>query len=437
MALASARSRSNLLSRRGILKASGGGALGLAMAGRAAFPAAVSAQDAVELRFAHFLGGAQGNMLQEALDEYAQLNPGVTIVSESTPGSGWVQYLDKVRTAIAGGAAPDMFMSWGGSLGEAFVNSDQALPLAPYYEEYGWEELLIPSALDAIRVDGELYGVPVAFQSMGLWYRTDTFAANEIEIPTTFADLEAANATLKEAGITPLSLGGKFGWNVMRLVDYFLEVTAGPELKDQLLRLEASWDSPEVIETYSHLQRWVQDEWIVPGFLAVSPDDARVPFYQGQAAMVFEGNWLGPVMTDLGLDLALFDFFAPPTDRDPVRISAFPHQVLIAQVSPNADAAAAFLDWYIQPETQQKYFDVAGSTPTIDAVPADDAYAQHWQELLQENGTYPPTDQVFDAELMGQFFAVQDGIITGDLTPEEGAAQMEQAAEAWRQNQGR
>ncbi len=420
------------LSRRGMLKV----AAGTAVAGRLGNRPVV-AQETVELRFAHFLGGEAGNLLQDALDEYAQANPGVRIVSESTPGTGWVQYLDKVRTAIAGGAAPDMFMSWGGSLGEAFVGSDQALPLAPYYEQYGWSEMLVPAAMDAIAVDGELYGVPVAFQTMGLWYRTDLFANNEIAIPQTYAELEASCATLKGVGITPLSLGGKFGWNVMRLVDYFLEVTAGPELKDRMLALEESWDRPEVVETYANLQRWVQDEWIVPGFLAVSPDDARVPFYQGQAAMVFEGNWLGPIVIETGLDTALFDFFPPPTDRDPLRISAFPQQVLIAQASPNADAAAAFLDWYIQPEQQAKYFDVGGSTATIGAVPADDAYAQQWQELLRDLGTYPPTDQVFDNELMGQFFAVQDGIITGDLTPEAGAAQMEQAAEAWRQEQGR
>lgn len=424
------------LSRRSVLKVAGGTAAGVGLAGWPGVTS-IAAQETVELRFAHFLGGPQGEALQQALDEYAAANPGVLIVSESTPGTGWVQYLDKVRTAIAGGAAPDMFMSWGGSLGEAFVDSDQALPMASYYEQYGWDEILVEAAVDAISVDGEVYGVPVALQSMGLWYRTDIFADNGIELPQTFAELEAANTTLMAAGITPLSLGGKFGWNVMRLVDYFLEVTAGPELKDQLLRLEESWERPEVIETYSLLQRWVQDEWIVPGFLAVSPDDARVPYYQGQAAMVFEGNWLGPIMADLELDLALFDFFAPPTDRDPLRISAFPHQVLIAQASSHADAAAAFLNWYIQPDTQRQFFQVTGSTATIGAVPDDDAYAQQWQGMLRELGTYPPTDQVFDAELMGQFFAVQDGIIIGDLTPEEGAAQMEQAAEAWRQSEGR
>lgn len=424
------------ISRRSAIKIAGAGVAGASLLGRYG-AGRVAAQETVELRFAHFLGGDSLTQLQVALDEYHSLNPDVTIISESTPGSGWVQYLDKVRTAIAGGSAPDMFMSWGGSLGEAFAGTGQAVDLEPYYEQYKWRDILVPAALEAITVDDTLYGVPVALQTMGLWYRTDIFAANEIAIPTTFAELEAACATLKAAGIIPLSLGGKFGWNVMRLVDYFLEVTAGPELKDQMLALEASWDSPEAIATYELLDRWVQDEWIVPGFLAVSPDDARVPWFQGQAAMVFEGNWMGPILVANELDLALFDFFAPPTDREPMRFSAFPHQVLLAVESPNADASAAFLNWFIQPDIQKKYFDVEGSTATIDAVPDDNAYAQQWQDLLKQYLTYPPTDQVFDNELMGQFFAVQDGVITQSLTPAAAAGQMEEAAEAWRQEQGR
>lgn len=424
------------ISRRGMIKVAGAGLVGTTLLSRRS-TGTVLAQEAVELRFAHFLGGEALTQLQTALDEYHQLTPNVTIVSESTPGSGWVQYLDKVRTAIAGGSAPDMFMSWGGSLGEAFAGTGQALDMEPYYTQYKWKDLLVPAALEAITVDGKLYGVPVALQTMGFWYRTDIYDKNEIAIPKTYAEVEAACEKLKAAGISPMSLGGKFGWNVMRLVDYFLEVTAGPELKDQLLALEASWDSPEVVATYELLDKWVQSEWIVPGFLAVSPDDARVPWYQGQAAMVFEGNWMGPVLVGNGLDLSLFDFYAPPTDRDPMRFSAFPHQVLLAVASPYADVSAAFLDWFIQPDIQKKYFDIEGSTATIGAVPDDNTYAQKWQELLQQYSTYPPTDQVFDPELMGQFFASQDGVITQALTPAQAAAQMEEAAETWRQAYGR
>ena len=105
--------------------------------------------------------------------------------------------------------------------------------------------------------DGKKWAVPRVVRGMGFWYRTDIFAANGIEVPTTYAEVEKACQTLKEQGIYALSLGGKFGWNTMRLTDYFLEMAAGPDGHDQLNRMEMSWDSPPVIEAFTLLRKWV------------------------------------------------------------------------------------------------------------------------------------------------------------------------------------
>lgn len=43
---------------------------------------------------------------------------------------------------------------------------------------------------------------------------------------------------MKEADMYCVSLGGKFGWHTIRVLDYFLEHHCGPELHDQLNRLE-------------------------------------------------------------------------------------------------------------------------------------------------------------------------------------------------------
>ena len=87
-----------------------------------------------------------------------------------------------------------------------------------------------------------------------------------------------------------MSLGGRFGWHTMRFTEYLLEHTAGPELHDALNRLEARWDDPAVVEAYNLLKKWVDNQWLVPNFLNVVPDDARWPVYRGQAAMVSRGS---------------------------------------------------------------------------------------------------------------------------------------------------
>jgi len=394
----------------------------------------VRAQEPVNLRFLSWTAANQEQGFNEMLAEFTAAHPEITISSETVAGTGAATYPDVLRTGIAGGDPPDLFYMWGGSVAAPFIEADQVLPLDTYYEEYGWAERLVPWAAEAMQSDGVYYGVPKATRGMGFWYRTDIFAENGIEIPQTYAELEAACTTLQGAGIACLSLGGKFGWNTMRLLDYFIELEAGPEMHDQLNALEASWDSPEVVAAYQKLKTWVDNGWIVPGFFAVSPDDARQPFYRGQAAMVFEGDWLESVLKADEQETANFDLFLPPTGHEPLRMSGFPEQVMITRDSEHPDEATVFLDWFLQPEIQQKYFQaVGGSTGVLNAFPSEEEFplSVKWRQIIESNEAYPPTDQAFRKELMDSFFAVQDAIVAGATTPEEGAAQMQAEAEEW------
>ena len=51
-------------------------------------------------------------------------------------------------------------------------------------------------------------------------------------------------------------------------------------------------------------------------------------------------------------------------------------------------------------------------------------------ELLQD--VYPPTDQVFEPELMHVWFEIQDGVALGNITPEDAAVRMQKAIEGWK-----
>ena len=54
----------------------------------------------------------------------------------------------------------------------------------------------------------------------------------------------------------------------------------------------------------------------MPDFLTVEPSDARLPWYEGAAAMVFEGDWMEGVIRADEQDIAKFDFFLPPTGHE-------------------------------------------------------------------------------------------------------------------------
>lgn len=393
----------------------------------------------ITLRWANIMDATGQEQWAPVIEAFQEAHPNIEVVIESTAGSGAAVYPDVLKTSMASGSPPDLFFMWGGSIAQPFIDADQALDLGAYYDEYGWDGKFAPWVLDRISTDGKLYGVPYKAMGMGLWYKKDLFEEKGWTLPTTFAEQEDLCAAMKEEGMYCVSIGGKFGWHTMRMLDYFLEHHCGPELHDQLNTLEASWDQQCVVDAYATFQKWIDNDWVVPDFLTVSPDDSRFPFFSGDAGFVNEGVWYEGVLKNNEQDTANYDFFVPPTDHDPVRFSTFPEQWMIPAGAAHPEEAAMFIDFITDVETQTAMPNNDFSNSATVGVNPDCGewpLTCKWRDLLlTAESTYPPTDQAFVKELMDDFFEVQDSIVAGKLTPEEGATLMQERAEAWQASQ--
>jgi raffinose/stachyose/melibiose transport system substrate-binding protein len=393
-----------------------------------------ASDEKITLRFATIFDATALEQWQPLFDEYSSLNPNVEIAVESTAGSGAAIYPDVLKTAMASGDPPDMFFMWGGEIAGPFIDADQVLDLKPYYDQYGWQDRFAPWTIERITRNGSLYGVPYKAMGMGFWYRKDIFEELGLETPTTYAEQEALCETLKANDIYCVTVGGKFGWHTMRILDYFLETTCGPEIHTKLNRLEESWDNECVIEAYSLFQKWIDNGWVVPDFLTVAPSDARFPWYAGDAALILEGVWYEGTLKNDEQDINDYDFYLPPTDQEPLRFSTFPEQWMISKEAQHPDEAAAFLDWISQPDVQKKYPEIFANSAIAGVNPECGEWPLtcKWRDLITSaEDTYPPTDQAFVKELMDGFFEVQDGIVAAKFTPEEGAKLMQQRVEEW------
>jgi raffinose/stachyose/melibiose transport system substrate-binding protein len=391
----------------------------------------VAAQDTT-LRFFNAFDATQSALWQDPIAAYEE-ETGVAIESESVAGSGAAVYPDVLRTSMASGDPADVFFMWGGSIAQPFIDAGQVREISDFYDQYGWRDRFPAWIVDRLtQEDGSIYGVPYTARGMGLWYRPAMFEEYGLTEPTTYEELEQVCTVLAENGKYCASFGGQFGWHTMRLVDYFLEDTCGPEMHDAINARTESWDQPCVVDAFARLQRWVDNEWLVPDFLGVSPDDSRFPMYLGNAAMVYEGGWFENVLTSDGQDVNEYRFFLPPTASG--RYHAFPEQWMIPQGSDNPEAAAAFIDYITSPDTQMAYsaaFEGSASigySPDCEQLP----HACRWTEILtSDRGAYPPTDQAFEKELIDAFFEAQDGVVAGRVTPEEAAALIQSSIERY------
>lgn len=382
----------------------------------------------VRLEFLTWYNASQEKDFRVALAEYEAAHPNVKITLNTVAGTGAAVYPNTLRTRIAGGQAPDLFMMWGGSLAAPFIDAKAATDLAPYFKKYNWDSILIPAAVNALKRNGTLWGAPINLRAVTFHYRKDLFEKAGVKVPATMAELEASCDRFKAMDITCLATGGTFGWHQMRVFDFFLEHTAGPELHDQLLAGKASWDRPEVVAAFAQLKKWHDKGWFPLGYGGLSPNQAQQLLLQGRAAMIPEGDWFVPTAVKAGLTDANYGFFAPPTDRKPLRVEGFAEQYMIAAQSKNADAVAHFMNWWLQPATQNRHYMVHGSSATQGATPnaAENPLGAAYKKMVAGYGTYTIMDQAFSKEQMDTgYFRLQTAVTAGQITPAAAARELQ------------
>lgn len=358
---------------------------------------------------------------------------GTTTTIDSLPGSGAAVYPDKLRTELLGGKGPDVWRIWGGQLGSPFAKAKQAADLAPYYDKYKWADTVNANAINGMTFDGMKAGLPFIVAGMGGWYNKGVFSKAGVKAPPkSYAELEDINDQLVSAGVTPCGVGGKYGWDLMRLFEYLLETSTGPELHDKLLSGAESWDRPEVVQAFTMFKKWQDKKWIPEGALGLDPSDIEPQYVQGKTAYTVTGTW-----TEAGVILPSkkpesdFGTFLLPTGHTPNRHSGFVEGYMINASSGNKDKAADLLNFLIQPATQKALQITSSTVKGAEPDKAKLPLSAEWAEINKTSPFYTVQDQAFPKQQADQYFSVQSSILQGSISPSAAAGKMQGIVSAW------
>jgi len=366
------------------------------------------------------------------LDDFHAANPDVTVevvIHETTA------HRDGLRIAASSKSLPSVWFNWGGTLGGFYAENGLTYDLTGYAAENNWDEKFDGAALDLSTLHGQLSGYPTSLSMVGVFYRADIFEELGIEVPTTFEEFEAACATLKENGYTPISAaGGGHGWHVMRVVEQLIEYYAGADLHDAMSTFKSSYDDKSVVQALAKFKEWVDNGYINEGFVSANANEAWQKLPSGDAVMVFEGQWFERNVLQNELDNSLFAFFPFPSGGTN-RMSAFVemYQFNADLTDAELDAAVRFMDFYYgkdaitaHPENYKYPVPITG----ID-IPEANVHTMDMVAAIAEAGSFTITDQAFPTEVASVLFNVQDEVALGSMTPEEGAAAIQEAIETY------
>ncbi len=231
------------------------------------------------------------------LKQWQELHPDVEVVIDATENEA---YKTKLKTAMAANEVPDVFFAWGGGFAKPFVEAGQVLALDDYLAD-GTKDRLLGGALDNVTYGGKTYGLTFIQWVGTLYCNKEMFDANGVKIPTTNDELLAAVAAFKAKGIVPFTVGAKDGWPAMFYQNVYAVRTAGAKLSNEALSGASTFNVPEFVQSAKYLDDLVKAGAFDPGALALTYDEAKIPFLSGQVPMIYQGSWLAGEIQDPAL----------------------------------------------------------------------------------------------------------------------------------------
>ncbi len=254
-----------------------------------------------------------------------------------------------------------------GNLPDAF-NVESGTQSAMYSEyAYDWSEdtevleLFQPGTLDRCKdEEGRIYGLPWAFEDMGLLYNKDCFEKAGIEkLPVNMEELEAACEKLEAAGITPFALAGSHTWVISQMVSHFLidkSLGGGIETNQALLNGDVTVaELPNIDNLFKMLDlimkygdaKQLEFDW----------EKSEALLATGEAAMIEMGDWCQNMIDSYNPD-ANVGYMPMPvgeTAEDCTVLSQCNWMYVVNKDSENLEAAKEYVKYILTSDEGTKW----------------------------------------------------------------------------------
>src|SRR5271165_3133055 len=199
----------------------------------------------------------------------------------------------KLPTMLQSQDRPELFYSWAGGVMQA---QDKAGFLKDLTADVASvDSTMVPAAVDAFKVGGEVVGVPFEMGEVAFYYNKKLFekAGVKAEDIKTWEDFLGVVKKLKAAGITPIVVGAGDKWPMHFYYSYLVMRIGGEHaLADAKAGKNGGFKNETFVEAGKRLRELAALEPFQPGYLSTSHAQSAGIFGDGKAAMDLMGQWL-------------------------------------------------------------------------------------------------------------------------------------------------
>ncbi|MAV47323.1 MAG: carbohydrate ABC transporter substrate-binding protein [Alphaproteobacteria bacterium TMED89] len=197
-----------------------------------------------------------------------------------------------ILSRIAGGDPMGATQLNTGRDAEDLVQAGLMTDLTDLAEAEGWADFIRPSKLlDSCTYEGRIYCVPVNIHSFQwMWLNRGAYATAGVDVPSNWDEFVAAAPALRDAGITPLAVGGE-SWQISGMSGVFQVALGGLDLYrainvDKSPEAAASAEMTQVFEAIAAARGMVDD-----GYVGRVWNDATAMVINGKAGAQIMGDW--------------------------------------------------------------------------------------------------------------------------------------------------
>jgi len=321
-------------------------------------------------------------------DVFEEAHPGITVEFEAFQNTEYNQIL---TTGLAGSDGPDVPMVRAYGQLQPNIEAGQLEPIDGKVD--GVDEIA-PSVLAGAKgkADRKLYAVPLATQTLQVFYNTAIFEEHDLEVPKTWDDFIELNESLLSAGVTPMALGAKDAWMLPIFSDIFGSARyGGSAFEEKILDGSATFEDPDYVDSLQIVSD--MQKYLTPDVVGVSYTDSQIQFTSGQAAQFPGGSF----------EIATFRTQAPDMEIGSYQVPLPPNAVSETPVSPayadgnfavnskseNQDAAFELLNWLATPEFGQLVADELNQFSAIPGVEySDEVMKEAWDNYQDGQAPY-------------------------------------------------
>ncbi|GAA0133354.1 extracellular solute-binding protein [Paenibacillus sp. YSY-4.3] len=387
----------------------------------------------LRLMIPNYFNDLEKNIWSNVVKNFENDNPGIKV--ELTTGDMQVEN-GKLTTILQSGVTPPDAMLINAGAGRVKILADANLikPLDEEYKENGWQDKIKPFAYNLVSGSEHIYELPHSMDALQAYYHKDMFEQYGIQVPTTQEELIQAFDKLKEAGITPISVGARDRFPISWMFSTLLESGAGREKMENLLYGDGRWDDPEVVAAIEALELWVKKGYVAKESISQTAADAKFAFLNKKTAIGFYSSQIIVDAVENKVDNNLGAFTIPSfiDGKTAAPASGLGTTWVIPSKAENDDLAITWLNYVLSDfskvvlaDTNYNYILVSKSAESIQ--PAGQLLEQAMKAVEQDSGYNPAV--FIGPETKEAYFQNLQGVVGGLTSPLEAAKKIQEGKE--------